>query len=489
MLTVIIHTEQENNQMSEPGTIYLENCLAHCNIANSIACHFTGSLNLHLFSTSVSKVLSATNKFRYELIPLDNGEGAWKEKGRNVPPVKLIRCKDIDESLKDFSCNIFSLCREYGFYPVFFTVFAADENEKMDADELRNDDNKDNISVKGKFCIVQTLNHAYCDGRSCEFLLNQITEYYNALLENDLTSMEKILKRVSLTSTPSSDEIYSFGVKNSVIKLSRWQHIKNIFRLVGTKLNDDGEFSVSYPVIEAEWEKFRTEKHRPQMHFFDLNPIISHYAGNKNVNTNSIITALLVKAFRHVNAVTHNHPEKKKISFRMMSDILSAKQRQQFIGNYCAYVPVVADGSLPLENVASDILKQVDSFRNNKVDVSMYKFLEFALRKHMAGKKDDPVSFTVSLILHRKFIRHPNSLKGATFIKTTGTLNYEPLDLFGAKLNNKIAPTISLSSDNVLFVTYYPLIGGDEILNKVTDALKTVIENEISVVNKEKQKI
>lgn len=119
----------------------------------------------------------------------------------------------------------------------------------------------------------------------------------------------------------------------------------------------------------------------------------------------------------------------------------------------------------------------------------MYKFLEFALRKHMAGKKDDPVSFTVSLILHRKFIRHPNSLKGATFIKTTGALNYEPLDLFGAKLNNKIAPTLSLSPDNILFVTYYPLIGGNEILNKVTEALKTVIENEISVVNGEKQKI
>lgn len=60
--------------MSIPGTIYLENCLSHCNIANSIACHFTGSLNLRLFSISVSKVLSETDKFRYELIPLDNGE-------------------------------------------------------------------------------------------------------------------------------------------------------------------------------------------------------------------------------------------------------------------------------------------------------------------------------------------------------------------------------------------------------------------------------
>ena len=472
--------------MSIPGTIYLENCLSHCNIANSIACHFTGSLNLRLFSISVSKVLSETDKFRYELIPLDNGEGVWKEKSRNVPPVKLIRCKNMDEGLKEFSRDIFNLSREYNFFPLFFTVFVTDENETKQADEHEKEEND---SVTGEFCIVQTLNHAYCDGRSCEFLLNQITEYYNALLENNLQSMEKVLYRVKQTSTPSSDEIYSFRSKNPLIKLSRWQQIKNIFRLVGTKLNDDGEFSVKYPVIEAEWEKFRTEKHEPQMHYFDLNPIINHYAGNKNVNTNSIITALLVKAFRHVNAVMHNHPEKKKISFRMMSDILSAKQRQQFIGNYCAYVPVVTDGSLPLEDVAADILKQVDSFRNNKVDVSMYKFLEFALRKHMAGKKDDPVSFTVSLILHRKFIRHPNSLKGATFIKTTGALNYEPLDLFGAKLNNKIAPTLSLSPDNILFVTYYPLIGGNEILNKVTEALKTVIENEISVVNGEKQKI
>ena len=301
--------------------------------------------------------------------------------------------------------------------------------------------------------------------------------------------MEKVLNRVRQTSTPSSDEIYSFRSENPLIKLSRWQQIKNIFRLVGTKLNDDGEFSVRYPVIEAEWEKFRTEKHVPQMHYFDLNPIISRYADNKNANANSIITALLVKAFYYVNSTVHNHPEKKKISFRMMSDILSAKQRQQFIGNYCAYVPVVADGSLPLADIAADILKQVESFRNNKVDVSMYKFLEFALRKHMAGKKDDPVSFTVSLILHRKFIRHPDCLKGATFIKTTGALNYEPLDLFGAKLNNKIAPTLSLSINNVLFITYYPLIGGDDILDNVTYALKTILEKEVSMVMPSKYNI
>lgn len=65
-------------------------------------------------------------------------------------------------------------------------------------------------------------------------------------------------------------------------------------------------------------------------------------------------------------------------------------------------------------------------------------------------------------------------------------LNFEPLDLFGTKLNNKVGPTLSLSDDNELFVTYYPLIGGDDILDKVTDALKTVLEKEISVVTASK---
>lgn len=80
-------------------------------------------------------------------------------------------------------------------------------------------------------------------------------------------------------------------------------------------------------------------------------------------------------------------------------------------------------------------------------------------------------------------MKHPKFLKETTFIRTTGALNYSPLDVLGAKLNNKVGPTLSISDDNVLFVTYYPLIGGDQTLNKVTEALKTVLKNEISLIN------
>ncbi len=110
----------------------------------------------------------------------------------------------------------------------------------------------------------------------------------------------------------------------------------------------------------------------------------------------------------------------------------------------------------------------------------MYKFLEYSLRKGLAGKKDDPTSFTVSLVLHRKLIKHPEYLKGCHFIETTGGLNYEPLDLFGAKMNNKVGPTLALSNNNILFITYYPLIGGNQILDKVTIAFNRILKDEIA---------
>lgn len=464
--------------MKKPETIYLEQCLAHCNIANSIAYHFTGTMNLPYFQKSVQDVLSRVDKFQYELTGTDEGNITWKEMKRPVPPVKLLHTRNFDESFGEFTASIFDLCSEYRYFPLFFTVFSESADNGSGATDEKP------VTVTGKFYLVQTLNHAYCDGRSCEFLLNMITEYYNALTENNVQAQTGILKTVSDASTVSSDRVYSFGRSDSLIKISPWQQLKNLFRLITMKLSDSGGFSVKYPVIESEWENFRRQKHYPQMHYFDLNPLVRHYQQkNSSVNINSLITALLVKAFYHVNGSMNGHPEKKMISFRMMSDILSARHRQKLIGNYCAYAPLITDGSKSLMDVAEDIVKQVEIFRKNKLDVTMYKFLEFALRNRMAGKKDDPTSFTVSLVLHRKFMKHPKFLKGTTFIRTTGALNYSPLDVLGAKLNNKVGPTLSISDDNVLFVTYYPLIGGDQTLNKVTEALKTVLKNEISLIN------
>ena len=465
--------------MNKPSTIYLENCLSHCNIANSIAYLFEGSLNISLFNQSVQEVLSRVQKFQYELIPLSNTESEWREHARRVPPVKVIDTDNFEKSFGEFTAGIFNYRREYDYFPLFFTIFRDYVNTEPAGENTGS--SKESEIIEGSFHIVETLNHTYCDGRSCEFLFNEIIACYNALLENDSKTVEKIKTMVSAVSTPASDDIYAFGNKESLIKMKKWQHIKNIFKLATAKLNDRGAFSVKYDVIEKEWENFRKLKHYPEMHRFDLTPLIEFYeANNKQISNNSLITALLVKAFYYVNSVIHNNPENRIITFRMMSDILSARQRQQFIGNYCAYVPVITDGSRSLEEICLDINRQVENFRKMKADVSMYKFLEYALRKGLAGKKDDPTSFTVSLVLHRKLIKHPEYLKGCHFIETTGGLNYEPLDLFGAKMNNKVGPTLALSNNNILFITYYPLIGGNQILDKVTIAFNRILKDEIA---------
>lgn len=82
--------------MKKPETIYLEQCLAHCNIANSIAYHFTGTLNLPYFQKSVQDVLSRVDKFQYELTGTDEGNITWKEMKRPVPPVKLLHTRNFD---------------------------------------------------------------------------------------------------------------------------------------------------------------------------------------------------------------------------------------------------------------------------------------------------------------------------------------------------------------------------------------------------------
>ncbi len=466
--------------MSAPEHIYLEGCLAHCNIANSIANHFKGKLDLEAFSGSVKAVLGHISKFQYALTNLNDSDGTWAEKKRPVPPVKLYKCADLKKGLKEYTEGILVLQKSYEYFPVFFSVLLLDAKASS-LKEVTSDDK----SITGDFLIIETIDHSYTDGRSAEFVLYQVVEYYNALINEDSATLDKIIKRLEKTHTVSSDNIYGFNNPNSLVKLSKWQQIKNVFYLMSQKLNDAGGFSISYKTIEENWEKFKAEeKHHEMLCDFDLGPLIKHYVDNKKLNLNSFITALIAKAFYHVNAVDNKHPEQKNITFRMMSEYLSPKLRQELIGNYCSYMPVITDASLPLEEVTTAITANVENFRKKKIDVTMYKFLEFALRKHLAGKKDDPVSFTISFILYRKFMRHPEYLKGTTFVRTIGALNYEPLDLFGAKLNNKIAPTLSISNDNKLFITYYPLIGGDAIIDKVNEALRAVIKEEISKISK-----
>ncbi len=47
-------------------------------------------------------------------------------------------------------------------------------------------------------------------------------------------------------------------------------------------------------------------------------------------------------------------------------------------------------------------------------------------------------------------------------------------------MNNKVGPTLALSNNNILFITYYPLIGGNQILDKVTIAFNRILKDEIA---------
>ena len=69
--------------------------------------------------------------------------------------------------------------------------------------------------------------------------------------------------------------------------------------------------------------------------------------------------------------------------------------------------------------------------------------------------------------------KHPDLLGTAHFTRMIGSLNCEPRNPAGAMMNNKIMPAVTLSRNNVMFVTFYPLpvAESSRILNSVADAI------------------
>lgn len=441
------------------GKIYLEGMMYRCGILSSIGYRFSGFIDTALLQESFVAVVGEIKKFRYQ-IKLDQKDRiSWQYKGNYPENPPVIRTDDPESAFIELCAAIFSRYQASNQFPMLLTII---------------EQTKTNEEAEGQYIVVQTMDHSFCDARSSEFIFKWVVDYYNAILDADKHRQTTVIDTVKNLTTPGSDDIYAMFNSRSLIQLPRRHHLRNLYRIIKYKINDAGQYSVPYRDIEKNLPTYAEKIRRPILRWFDLNPLVEACRKDyPNLNSNSIVCALTAKAIHHINR--EKNVGQNVISFRMLSDILTPRMRKKYIGNYISYVPVSVDAEQSVCAIAKAIDDWVLEFRDSKLDVSQFKFLEFAIAKRLVGKQDDPVSYSISQVSHRALMKKKQTLNGARFIDIIGGINAEPRDLMGGMMNNKPVICTSLSEQNRLFMTFYPMIGSDEGSLLIVDTIEKVL--------------
>ncbi|AFJ01570.1 hypothetical protein Q7C_395 [Methylophaga frappieri] len=446
----------KNQQISK-----LDASMVRCGITFIFAYRFSGSIDPDLLEESVNTLLSQVPRLQKKMVLLEKYRGQWQTPNFIKPLFSIDDNAVLDEVLSMAYQNVGMTSEDPKVPPMHFTLCLEPTQPTQ-------------------FIILQTGKHSYCDGKSATMMFNHVITFYNALLTDDKQAQQTTIDAVSALTSPTPDDVFALRKQTQpIIEISRWQHIKNIARLMTYKVSDKAQHSTSHKQLPNQFKQFQQTSATPLVQRFDMSSLID-YANQHcpDVSPNNLICALIAKATYAVNRKFKNQPTAYQISFRMMIDIFNAPMRKRFIGNYIAYLPVTVDARMPLMSIADRINDRLFNARLKREDISMYKLLEFALGSGMANKTNDPVSYIIANIDNITLNHNPTLMQGATYLKTDVTANSVPQDLGGAQLNNRPTLCFNLSKENLLMISFFNTVtnplAGQQLLESVAAELDSL---------------
>lgn len=440
------------------GPIHLEGIMHRCGILFLLGYRFVGQPDLARLRDSFEQVMGRVAKFRSEVGLDARASVAWR--ARTLPPAAVIE-RDSDDVMADFA----ELCAD------IFTVHAAMQQCPMMLVILRQPARD---GQPAGCLLVQVMDHAYCDARGGEALWNLVLDHYLASLAADAAKAEHALQQAAAFSTPGSDQLYRLGAGNALLPLPWRRHLANVWHLLRYRLADGGGYAVKFADIRAQLPAYRAARRTPILHWVDMRDCIARCRERHPALTpNSVVTALVAKAVRQVSLTHKQRPpaQADTVSFRMLADILSPRQRKQYLGNYIAYVPLTLDAGAPLAELARQVEARTAQCRQQRLDLSQFRFLETAIARRWVGKVDDPVSYVITSVSNHRLGKRPHLLPGAEFVDMLGAVNAQPRDEMGGLMNNKPVVCSVLSPGQRLLLTFYPMIGPDDDNRRIAQAV------------------
>lgn len=437
---------------SPVGVIGLECLMSRANILFTNGYHFSGKLNLDNLATSFTTIVDSIEKFKYRLHFAAQDDFCWKPAGPYEKRFLVIESDDIEQEFKRLCSDSLSLVDNDNHCPMVLTVIL----DKAGSDE---------------FIIAQTSEHTYLDARSSEVIFNKIIEYYGALTQGDTAKLEAILASVAKIKTISSGEMLS------LLTAEGHDQAKNVAGLRTYPIADVGEYAIPLSAVPACLAEYKKQRMVPIIQFFDIKELLAHCRGKyPEVTQNSVICAALAKGFYKLNLSERAKPDNHLISFKMLSDILTPKLRQEYSGNYIAFVPVSVDGEQPIDEMAKQINDRIRQFKTSKLDVTVFKLTEDAVEQALVGTADDPLSFVVTNWNNYRFLNNPEYLYGCRSLRHQSGVNIEPKDTLGAILVNRPILVINMSSSDELCLSFFPSLRSEAENAAVAKYIGDVIE-------------
>jgi len=437
---------------SPVGAINLECLMNRANILFTNGYRFRGELNVANLEASFIAVVGCIEKFEHRLHFEAQDNFHWQRVGPYDGRFQVIDSDDIDNAFRELCRNSLSLLDGGKHCPMVLTVI----QDRSNPDE---------------FIIAQTSEHTYVDARSSEVIFNRIIDYYNALSRNDTARMEAIIAAAEKIRTLGSAEMIA------MLAADDHDHEANIQGLTAYPIADVGEYAIPLDTVPGCLEDYKKQRFAPVMEFFDIAQLLTRCrAKYPEVTQNSVICAALAKGFYDLNRSAKGKPEKHIVSFKMLSDLLSPELRQQYSGNYIAFVPVSVDGDLPIEDMAKSIHDRIRHFKTSKLDLSVFKLVEDAVDAALVGTADDPLSFVVTNWNNHHFRKTSDYLHGCESLRHQSGVNIEPKDTLGAILVNRPILVINQSPNDELCLSFFPSLRSEAetlaVANSIGDAIR-----------------
>lgn len=431
-MTIASTEHKDPEQTSGPvGPIGLECLMSRANIYFTSGYRFRGTLDAERLRASFLAITGALEKFAHRLHFTAQTDYAWRPSAPLHRPFAVIDCDDLDEAFGAWCRDSLDLSGEAAHCAMALAVL-----RRRGSDE---------------FVIAQTSEHTYLDARSAEFLFNRMIEHYNAGLDGDAARQAAIEAAVrALRTLPGDGMVRMLG-------LDETRHRENLSALGRYPVADEGGYAIPLAEVPDCLAAHRRARRAPIVRFFPLRRLLARCrAQSPEVTRNAVVCAALAKGLHALNRAGRGLPDAQTISFKMLSDLLPPELRAGHCGNYIAFVPVSVDGGRPVEEIARQIHERTRRIKEERIDVSLFRAVEDAVRAGVVGTVDDALSFVVTNWNNYTFLDTPEYLRGCRSLRHQSGVNIDPRDTLGAVLVNRPILVVNLSAADEVCVSFFP---------------------------------
>jgi len=410
--------------------IGLEALMDRANIIFTNGYAFNGILNLEQLKKSFDTIFNAVTKFEYQLSYTSQSHFSWNACDKRPKLFHHQICDDLEFSFKKLSSESIALI---GNAPMNMTVLENKESSE--------------------FILAISNNHTYQDARSANYVFNQIITHYNASIKNDSKLSDSAVSNITALKTISGIQF----IEEVLALKSDIDNNKNIAGLLDYAIEDVGQYGINRSELTDCMSQYNKTVREPQISQLDVNKCIDQCRKiSPEVTKNSIVCAMLAKSVYLVNIEQRNKSKKHKVSFKMLSDLLSPQQRKRYTGNYISFLPVTVDADKSLPEIALQIHNRVIEFKTQSIDISMFSLTEQAIEQELVGTADEALSFVVTNWNNFDYLNSDKFLHNCTSKKHLSAVNIEPKDTLGAALVNRPVAVINFSPNSELCLSFFP---------------------------------